>query len=125
MATLALLATLIANTDSIEGYCTYYADGVMGQVADNRGMSLDHFQTGAALNSPEHLNRTVWIEHEGQIALARVVDCAQPGADYDKREAQGYIAEVDYATALLWDTTQGPFECELHFELPEMERVAW
>lgn len=82
--------------DEIEGRATYYAPGLMAQVAINRSMDLDGHLAGVALNRSGDLGRTVWIQwDDGAIdGPFLVVDCAQQGAHFERREWQGYVVEV-------------------------------
>lgn len=60
----------------ISGMATHYSDGLIKKVADNRGMSLQGYTGGCALNDCSHLGRTVWVEWgDGTISgPLRVVD---------------------------------------------------
>lgn len=96
------------------GLATFYGDGVMAQVAANRGLIRypGEFRTwledngypcAVAMNHAGDLGRTVWIQPEGGVPLGPcpVLDCAQL-VHYPDRLDQGRIVEVDYATAMAW-----------------------
>lgn len=82
--------------DEIQGQATYYAPGLMQRVAINRQMDLTGHIAGVALNRSGDLGRTVWIEwDDGSIdGPFMVVDCAQRGDHFERRERQGYVVEV-------------------------------
>lgn len=83
------------------GLATYYAPGVIDQVAANRGMELTGYVGGVALNHPTHLGQTVWLlwPDEGLVdGPFLVVDCAAAD-DVAKRERLGYVVEVDAGLA--------------------------
>ena len=85
---------------SLAGYATHYATGLMQTVADNRGMSLDGYAGGVALNRCGDLGRRVWLRWEDGTVTGplRVVDCAQRGHILD-RERRRYVVEVDASLA--------------------------
>ena len=80
----------------LEGKATYMAPGIMEQVAINRELDLSGHIAGVALNRSGDLGRTVWIEWEdGSIdGPFMVVDCAQRGSHFERREQRSYVVEV-------------------------------
>lgn len=46
----------------LDGYATYYAPGLMEKVAANRGIDLQAYLGGVALNRAGDLGRAVWLE---------------------------------------------------------------
>ena len=130
MATLLMAAVLWSTPtegESIDGLATYYAPRLMQTVADNRGMDLTHYAGGVALNRAGDLGRTVWLEYGSAVhGPMLVVDCAHRGVHFEDRETKGLVLEVDYRLAREWGMVGvGPVPVKVHFELPEMERVAW
>ena len=111
-----LLIALVA----LSGLATYYSPGLMETVAANRGMPLDGYAGGVALNDCEHLGRSVWLEWEdGDIeGPFLVVDCAQQ-RHVGARDARGYVAEVDASVAKEHGFYGvGPVPCSVWFEQP-------
>lgn len=105
----------------IDGLATFYAPGVMEQVAANRGMDLGSYAGGVALNRAGDLNRDVWIEYEGRIhGPYRMVDCARRGHDYQKREREGYVIEVSFQQGRAWHMA-GPVNVRVWFVEPHPE----
>ena len=101
------MATVLAVTlawgsrspQNLEGLATYYSPHLMEQVAENRGMDLNGYLGGAALNRKGDLGRAVWLEWGHSIeGLFLVVDCAQRN-HYETREKRGYVIEVNTETA--------------------------
>lgn len=82
--------------DTIVGKATYYRPGLMDQVAINRGLDLDGYLAGVALNRAGDLGRVVWLDFDDGLLYGPflVVDCAQRGEHFRRREAQGYVVEV-------------------------------
>lgn len=101
LATLALW-TVPTSEDVVQGRATYYADGLMEQVAANRGLSLSGYRGGVALNRAGDRGRQVWLEwSDGTVAGPYlVVDCAER-RHMGERERQGLVVEVDAQTARL------------------------
>jgi hypothetical protein len=99
LASLALW-TIPTADDSLDGRATYYAEGMMEQVAANRGLDLRGYKGGVALNRAGDLRRTVWLQWaDGAVeGPFLVVDCASR-RDFPERERQGYVVEVDAQTA--------------------------
>ena len=81
------------------GLSTYYAPGLMQEVANNRGVDLAGY-SGVALNDCDLLGEKVWLEWgPGEFTGPHPsVDCAEAG-DLALREAQGRVVEVDAETA--------------------------
>ena len=93
------LAWSSASSDSLEGQATYYSQGLMREVAANRGMDLSGFEGGVALNRRGDLGRVVWLEFDHAISGPYLsVDCARR-EHYKTREERGYVVEVDAETA--------------------------
>lgn len=82
--------------DEIEGKATYYAPGLMQQVAVNRRLDMSGHFAGVALNRAGDVGRTVWLEwDDGTIdGPFLVVDCAQRGPHFEQRELSNYVVEV-------------------------------
>lgn len=95
MTALLILALSGPTREPVDGLATYYDPGLMQQVADNRGMSLDGFAGGVALNDCADLGLVVWLEFEGLPVLGQflVADCAQPQHAII-REERGRVVEV-------------------------------
>ena len=117
---------------SVEGKATHYGPGLMGEVARNRGVSLDGFAGGVALNRAGDLGRKVWLEWDPSTSSGRgeglvdgpflVVDCAGRGQDYVRRERQGYVVEVSERVALARGFAWvGPVGVRVWFVDPRME----
>lgn len=106
--TAALAAwALPAIVGMLQGEATYYAEGLMEQVAENRAMDLRPFVGGVALNRAGDLGRVVWLEWEAPDGTGGTVegpflsvDCAREGKDYERRELEGRIVEVDWEVAV-------------------------
>lgn len=101
MTLLAVALTLFPFQADDIGRATYYRSGLMAEVAETRGMSLDGFVDGVALNDCSNLEKTVWLEFEGipvPLGPMKSVDCAQPKHAVI-REQQGYVVEVSAALA--------------------------
>lgn len=100
LALVPALWTVPTAEPSIQGYATYYAPGVMEQVAAYRGYDLSNYAGGVALNRAADLGRQVVILwQDGTVSGPYlVVDCAR--RDHcDTRESQNYVIEVDAQTA--------------------------
>ncbi len=103
----AALWSIPTSDDSVAGRATYYADGLMEQVAENRGRSLTGYVGGIALNRAGDLGRIVWLEWpdpkhgwlqttiEGPFLN---VDCSQR-RHFAERERRRLVVEVDAQTA--------------------------
>jgi len=116
----ALLAGWSQPTDAevIQGVATYYSDGVMRQVIDNRGLG---FADGVALNAKGDLGRFVWLQFDSGATLGPlpVVDCAQEN-HYDTREGQERVVEVSAKVAREQGFYGiGPVGVTVWFEPPE------
>ena len=97
----------------MQGMATYYAPGLMREVAEYRGMDAPLL---VALNRKGDLGRTVWVRKGGVVYEALVVDCAQEGHFAD-REVQGRVLEVPYWLAMEWGM-RGPVPVSVHFRRP-------
>lgn len=123
MAVLTLWAALwtVPTSDaSVQGLATYYAPGLMEEVAANRGMGgLPAGYVGmVALNRMGDLRRSVWLEREGEVTGPyRVVDCAGRGDHFEDRERRRLVVEVAYELGQAWGM-QGPVPVVVHFEPP-------
>jgi hypothetical protein len=84
----------------LDGYATYYAPGLMEKVAANRGIDLQAYLGGVALNRAGDLGRAVWLEWgPGQVeGPFLAVDCAQ-FKHFPERQRLSYVVEVDAGTA--------------------------
>ena len=101
MATVLAVALAWSSRSSgnLEGQATYYSPTLMQQVAESRGLSLEGYAGGVALNRRGDLGRVVWLEFDGVIAGPFLtVDCVQE-RHYQEREDQGRVVEVDAETA--------------------------
>lgn len=92
-AVLAIQTTLwsVPTSDvTISGFATYYAPGLVRQVANTRGIDLVGFADGVVLNRAGDLARTVWLEWaDGTVdGPLRVIDCAQRGKHFLERETR-------------------------------------
>ena len=100
---LPLLWTDATPGDCLSGLATYMKAGKMEQAARRMQRSLDGVVGGVAMNRKGDIGRLVWIERAGIVTGPyRVVDCAQAGEHYEKRERQGRIIEVTYELADEW-----------------------
>ena len=101
---MALLLAMLAGwqepteVDVIGGLATYYAEGVMQQVIENRRMP---YYDGVALNESKYLDDLVWLQWgNGDITgPLPVVDCAQE-AHIPDRESKDYVVEVSADVAV-------------------------
>ena len=102
MSTIIAVALVWSSRSSgnLEGQATYYSPTLMQQVAENRGLSLEGYAGGVALNRRGDLGRVVWLEFDGAIdGPFLVVDCARK-EHYDSREQRSRVVEVDAQTAM-------------------------
>lgn len=103
--TFAYPGTWDERTEAIglTGLATYYAPGVMEEVAINRHLDLDGYVAAVALNRAGDLERVVWLEWaDGEVfGPYLVVDCARRGEHFEARERQGYVVEVPAGVARL------------------------
>jgi hypothetical protein len=78
------------------GKATYYRDGLMDEVAEQRGMKLSGYAGGVALNDCAALGTAVYLEWgPGEVTGPHLsVDCAAAG-DLAERERLGRVVEVD------------------------------
>ncbi len=103
LALVLLLALLITGQPTrlpVEGKITYYASGLMEQVASTRatwGMRPCPNCVGfIAMAFCADLGRRVWLRAADQlIGPLQVVDCAAP-ADLERFDGGGYIGEVSW-----------------------------
>jgi hypothetical protein len=103
----------------LDGWGTHYSNGLMAEVARARGISLDGFAGGVALNRAGDLGRAVWLEFNGTVSGPYLsVDCARRGRDYVVREQKRYIVEIDYDLAQRWGVVGDPFAVRVYFEAP-------
>ena len=94
------LAWSSRSPETLDGQVTYYSPGLMQQVAENRGLSLEGYAGGVALNRRGDLGRVVWLEFDGAIdGPFLVVDCARR-EHYESREQRSRVVEVDAQTAM-------------------------
>ena len=105
---------------SIEGYATYYAEGLMDRVISNRGLG---YGDGVALNRAGDLGRNVWLVwDDGSITGPMpVVDCAQQN-HYAERVNRGRVVEVSAELAMEKGFYGvGPVPVTVLFEPPMIE----
>lgn len=112
------------------GYALYYDDGLMAQVAANRGYISrpDEYDAwlqarglvgAVSLLRQGDLGRKVWLDGpDGIEGPFLVVDCAQR-VHYPARVARGTIVEVDRATARRWGM-KGPVPVGVWFVDPAL-----
>ena len=91
------------------GIGTYYAAGIMEQVAENRGMSLDRYKDGVAMMSPADLGKTVWLRRPGGgwEGPFLVVDCSTRLGMFVNTGINGMVVEVGNRTAVRWGMAGG------------------
>ncbi len=97
------MADIPALPIAYSGLPTYYADGVMENVYQNRllfgDIAADAFKPSclAALND-DHIGEYIALFYDGKIEVCLVADVAQP--EHGKRRNRlGLVVEVDYDTA--------------------------
>jgi hypothetical protein len=88
------------------GAVTYYADGIMEQVVENRGMSLQGYKGGIVLMTCAHMGETVYARPTGGLweGPYLVVDCSHRYHLWVTLVHNHINAEVDYATWQRWST---------------------
>ncbi len=97
------MADIPALPITYSGLPTYYADGVMENVYQNRLLFGDILETAfippclAALND-DHISQYIALFYDGKIEVCLVVDVAQL-EHRQQREHLGLVVEVDYGTA--------------------------
>jgi len=83
----------IPTPSDLAGKATYYAPGLMREVAENRDLNVEGFGA-VALNRAGDLGRVIWLDWgEGPEGPYLSVDCAQE-AHYQDRIAAGRAVEV-------------------------------
>jgi len=97
----------------VRGMATYYAPGLMEQVAEYRGMGAPLL---VAMNRKGDLGRVVWIRKGARIYEALVVDCAQE-IHFAERLSQGRVLEIPYWLAMEWGM-RGPERVSVYFRKP-------
>ena len=140
---LALLLSQPAPPDIQTGWASQYAPDVMERVVANRlagccgryglPLELPPVDGYVAAREPGDIGRLVWLRPVGATAWERflVVDCAGRG---DRRVSDGLsghawmtrynvLVEVDYQTAVRWNTVGRGIRVELSWSLPEPERM--
>lgn len=111
---------------AVQGYATYMRPGLMEQVAANKAANLEPYAGGVALNRAGDLGRVVWLEWDnGAIdGPFLVIDCAQQGQHFARREHQRRVVEVDYDLAKLRGFAGvGPKRVTVWFREPPRARV--
>ena len=116
----------------MDGWATYYADGVMARVAVNRGYihQVDEFPAflegrgyvgAVALNRMGDLGRSIWLERDpGEVEGPFLsLDCAAL-EDYGRRVKRLRIVEVDWTTSRRWGM-RGPVPVRVWFVDPGAE----
>jgi len=108
---LLVAAALLTAPDVQVGWATYYAPGLMEQVAGNRltwgQINLCSDCVGyVALLDPRDIGRRVWVKYghrwEGPFL---VVDCAQ-AAHREGLIARDWVVDVDWQTSQRWRLRQ-------------------
>lgn len=107
------------TANRLEGLSTFYADGIMEQVADYRG--YDGPREPVALMACGDLGRNVVVVIDGHWVLGHVVDCARRD-HYADRVAEGKVVELSRSLwqrlglpdrpvpAVVWFDVQPPVE---------------
>lgn len=101
------------------GLGTYYSEGVMRQVAENRELAHLSLVGYVALNRAGDIGREVWIQHRGAVwGPFVVVDCAQE-RHFEERLRSRYIVEVPYWLAEVWGMVGvGPLPMAVWYDPP-------
>ena len=113
LAMLMISAGLLFVPPISTGWASQYAPGVMDKVIVNRQAwdqipdEIDQYDGFVAGRYPDEIGKAVWIRPVGtdEWELFLVVDCAgiaDGGLAWMKRS--GVLYEVDYQTAVRWDT---------------------
>lgn len=110
----------ILQPPPIDGRATYYNPRKIEGAAMYHGISLQGADYFVALNDCKYIGDLVWVEHDMELTSCRVVDCAQRGEHYAKRERQGYVLDVQYSLAEHWGIVGvGPADnVRVHFTYP-------
>lgn len=94
--------TTPTEAPGLYGDATYYNPGLMEIAARNRGVRLEGYVGGVALNRVGDLGREVWIFWPGSpgeyLGPYLVVDCAAR-RDYARRLELGRVVEVSHQEA--------------------------
>lgn len=125
LAVAMLVAWMEATpADYVEGMATYYAPGLMERVAAFRGIDLEGYAGGVALNRAGDLGRSVWVEwvnpatkRTERIGPLKVVDCAQRGAHFEERERANLVVELSFEQGAAWGML-GPIPVTVWFRWP-------
>lgn len=117
----------------LQGTATYMRPGLMAQVAANKSLDLTPYTGAVALNRPGDLGRVVWLQWPDTVGAHRgaplidgpflVIDCAQQGQHFAKREHQNRVVEVSYNLAKLRNFAGvGPAPVTVWFQKPPTVR---
>ena len=114
----------------LEGQATYMRPGLMAQVAANKSLDLTPYAGAVALNRAGDLGRVAWLQWPATKTRPElvegpflVIDCAQRGQHFAKREHQHRIAEVSYNLATLHGFAGvGPAPVTVWFHKPPAAR---
>lgn len=131
--TAAAVSWVVPTTSpSVEGRAKFYDDGVMEEVAVNRGyisnpyeyetwLKQEEIDGGAALMKAGDLGRAFTILWPDGTATRHIsIDCADP-KHFPKRRAIGDIVEVDWQTAQL-KGMRGPVRVRIIFDSPTRKK---
>lgn len=81
------------ETISLTGDIAYYPEGLMPQVAETRGISLDGYEGGLATMSCGDRSREAWLEVKGRVVSLLVVDCSNRN-HYEMNIRRGRIGDI-------------------------------
>lgn len=102
---------------SLTGDIAYYPEGLMPQVAETRGISLDGYDGGLATMSCGDRFRKAWLEVKGKVVSLLVVDCSNRN-HYQMNVERGRIGDIGYR---LWEKLglpNRPFPARIWFVPP-------
>jgi hypothetical protein len=96
------------------GAVTYYAEGIMGQVVENRGLSLKGYVDGIVLMSCAHVGESVWVRRSGGWeGPYLVVDCSHRYHLWVTLVQNHVNAEVSYNRWVKWAESGGTQAVEI------------
>jgi hypothetical protein len=96
----------LSMPDLTIGIAVSYAPGVMEEVARNTGRLYDGYAGAVALELCADVEDSVWLRRPGHDweGPFLVIDCARPEDLYGNIVYDGIVVEVDYNTAVRWDS---------------------
>jgi len=95
---------LSPNPKHFVGVSSYYAKGIMEQVVENRGLSMNGYHGAVALMMCGDIGKSVWIKRSTAATFQGpylVADCSGKNHLYFN-VMTGIVVEVDYHTAVRW-----------------------